>query len=71
MADWDQDIEPGRKRIPPREHARDTRPRGAETIHFFALFRVDDRFFFPPPDCLFTVAHARAAAVFFETPRFS
>jgi hypothetical protein len=25
--------------------------------------------FFPPPDSLFTVAHARALAVFFDTPR--
>ena len=29
------------------------------------------RFFFPPPVSLFTVAHARAFAVFFLTPRFS
>jgi hypothetical protein len=27
--------------------------------------------FFPPPSCLFTVAQARAFAVFLETPRFS
>ncbi len=27
-------------------------------------------FFFPPPSCLFTVAQARAAAVFELTPRF-
>ena len=26
---------------------------------------------FAPPSCLFTVAHARLAAVFFETPFFS
>ena len=27
--------------------------------------------FFPPPVILFTVAQARASAVFFDTPRFS
>jgi len=32
---------------------------------------VAEPLFFPPPSVLFTVAHARAAAVFRETPRLS
>jgi hypothetical protein len=37
-----------------------------------AFFRVLLFFFLaPPPSCLLTVAHARFAAVFFDTPRRS
>jgi hypothetical protein len=41
---------------------------------FFAVLRAVFFFAelpFAPPSCLFTVAHARFCAVFFETPRFS
>lgn len=34
------------------------------------LALVFERFFFAPPSCLLTVAHARLAAVFEPTPRF-
>jgi hypothetical protein len=37
----------------------------------FSFFPRPDPLFFPPPLDLFTVAQARASAVFFETPRFS
>ena len=35
------------------------------------LFLRPEPLFFPPPDCLFTVAQARRSDSSFETPRFS
>lgn len=37
---------------------------------FFAPLRPEPPGFFPPPSCLFTVAHARASASSAETPFF-
>ena len=42
-----------------------------DVLRLFELelgFRFGEAFF-PPPSCLFTVAQARASAVFVETPR--
>jgi hypothetical protein len=38
---------------------------------FVLFFPRPDPDFLPPPDSLFTVAHARRSASFFDVPRFS